>query len=534
MSYSFFSFKNSWLTRAVLVVIAFTFILGFGYVGVINLTETGVSTGTAAEVNGEKIPIVQFYNVRENLYKQFGEGLQNIPPEAMQFFNIRALQQLVEAKLLAQKAQELGFTVSDDELSESIRTNPSFQRDGKFIGLENYRNLIRQALNMSVGDFEKGYKEELLVQKVVELINNSAKITDDQLYNLYKVENENINLYYISFQPDEFSNSAEINEGEIKEYYDRNKDQFLTDEERKINYIKVNQSDFEKNIAISDDEVNSYYSSYGDEFKDDEGNVKELAEVKDEIIKNLRVKRVGSIYDNFLNTVTRSKEIGPLDKLLAENSLAEATKSEFFTSTQDTENFPIELRNKAYTLNANEVSAYNYRGDLWVFEVAEIKKQSQKSLDDSRDDITSTLKKTKGSEAAKIAADESLKKLLGNSSTSFRNLSDSFNLKVKETGLFTRAKAPAELNVEELKLDAFLLTTANPTAKKIYKSGDSYYIISLKETKNVSKVQFEQEKDTMMAQQLSRQRNELLSAWIAKIRNESEIVPNPNLISSNN
>ena len=138
MSYSFFSFKNSWLTRAVLVVIAFTFILGFGYVGVINLTETGVSTGTAAEVNGEKIPIVQFYNVRENLYKQFGEGLQNIPPEAMQFFNIRALQQLVEAKLLAQKAQELGFTVSNDELSESIRTNPSFQRDGKFIGLENY------------------------------------------------------------------------------------------------------------------------------------------------------------------------------------------------------------------------------------------------------------------------------------------------------------------------------------------------------------------------------------------------------------
>ena len=109
MSYSFFSFKNSWLTRAVLVVIAFTFILGFGYVGVINLTETGVSTGTAAEVNGEKIPIVQFYNVRENLYKQFGEGLQNIPPEAMQFFNIRALQQLVEAKLLAQKAQELGI-----------------------------------------------------------------------------------------------------------------------------------------------------------------------------------------------------------------------------------------------------------------------------------------------------------------------------------------------------------------------------------------------------------------------------------------
>ncbi len=534
MILGFFGDNTSWLNRTILILIALSFVMGFGYFGVINLTNTGVSTGTAAEVNGEKIPLVQFYNVRENLYDQFGEGLQNIPPEAMQFFNVRALQQLVEAKLLAQKAQQLGFTVSDDELSESIRTNPSFQQDGKFIGLDNYRNLIRQALNMSVGDFEKGYKEELLVQKVVELINNSAKITDDELFNLYKVENENINLYYISFEPGEFGDSAEISDGEISEYYDKNKDKFLTDEERRIDYIKVNQADFEKNIPISDDEVDSYYSSYGDEFKDEEGNVKQLADVKDEIVGNLRKKRVGSIYDNFVNTVTRSDSIDPLDKLVAENTLSPATSSEFFTAKQETEVFPIELRNKAFTINANEVSAYNYRGDLWVFEVKEIKEQSQKSLDDAKEDIISTLKNAKGSEAAKIAADESLKKLLGNNSTSFRNLSKSFNLDVKESGLFTRAKAPAELNVEDLKLDAFLLSKSSPTAKKIYKSGDSFYIISLKERKDVSKEQFDREKDTIMNQQLSRQRGELLSAWIDTIRNESEIVPNPNLISSNN
>ena len=534
MGLGFFGDNTSWFNRTILFFIALSFILGFGYFGVVNLTSTGVSTGTAAEVNGEKIPLVQFYNVRENLYDQFGEGLQNVPPEAMQFFNVRALQQLVEAKLLAQKAKELGFSVSDQELSESIRSNPSFQQDGKFIGLENYRNVIREALNMSVGDFESGYREELLVQKIVALINNSAKITDDQLYNLYEVENENINLYYISFHPDEFSNSAEISEGEIIEYYDNNTEQFLTDEQRKIKYIKVNQEDFEKNIKISDDEVNSYYSSYSDEFKDEEGNVKELAEVKDEIIKNLRVKRVGNIYDNFLNTVTRSDNIDPLDKLIADNSLDPSTDSGFFTVKQDTEDFPIELRNKAFTLNTNEVSAYNYRGDLWVFEVVEIKEPTQKSIEDSRDDIITTLKNIKGSEAAKIAADESLKKVLGNSSKSFNNLADSFNLKVEETGNFTRAKAPEKFNVEEIKLDAFLLSKADPTAKKIYKSGDSYYIISLKEFNNVSKTQFEEEKNNMMAQQLQRQRSELLSAWIDQLRNESEIVPNPNLLSSNN
>ena len=533
MGLGFFRDNTSWFNRTILILIALSFILGFGYFGVVELTSTGVSTGTAAEVNGEKIPLVQFYNVRENLYDQFGEGLQNIPPEAMQFFNVRALQQLVEAKLLAQKARELGFSVSNQELSESIRLNPSFQQDGKFIGLENYRNLIRQALNMSVGDFEQGYREELLVQKLVGLINNSAKITDDELYNLYKVENENITLYYISFHPDEFSNSAEITEGEIAEYFEKNKELFLTDEERKIKYIKLNQSDFEKNIDISNEEVNSYYSSYSDEFKDDEGNVKPLADVKDEIVSNLRKKRVGGTYDNFVNTVTRSDDIPPLDKLLAGNSLPEATTSEFFTAKQETEVFPIELRNKAFTLEANKVSAYNYRGDLWVFELTDIKEQTKKSAEDARDEIAATLKKAKGSEAAKIAADESLKKLSAEGA-SFRTLASSSNLDVKTTEPFSRSKAPAEFNVEDLKLDAFLLTKADPTAKKIYKSGDSYYIISLKKRDNVSREQFEREKDQILNQQLNRQRSELLSAWIDTIRNESEIVPNPNLVSSNN
>ena len=371
------------------------------------------------------------------------------------------------------------------------------------------------------------------MQKLVALINNSAKITDDELYNLYKVENENISLYYISFHPDEFSNSAEISEGEIQEYYDKNKDQFLTDEERKIDYIKLNQSDFEKNIVISDQEAESYYSSYGDEFKDDEGNVKPFEDVKGEIVKNLQKKRVGGTYDNFVNTVTRSDKIDPLDKLLAENSLPNATPSEFFTATQETEVFPIELRNKAFTLEANQVSAYNYRGDLWVFELKEIKDKTQKSLDDAKDEIKATLKKAKGSEAARIAADESLKKLQGDGSVSFKGLADASNIDVKTSELFSRSKAPAELNIEDLKLDAFLLTKADPTSKKVYKSGDSYYIISLKERKNVSKEQFDREKDEIMNQQLTRQRGELLSAWIDTIRNQSEIVPNPNLMSSN-
>ena len=532
MSISFFGSQNSWLTRAVLIVIAVTFIFGFGYFGVINLTSTGISTGTAAEVNGERIPLVQFYNVRQNLYRQFGEGLENIPPEAMEFFNYRALQQLVEAKLLAQKAQKLGFIVSDRELSESIRTNPSFQVDGKFIGLDNYRNAIRQALNMSVGDFEKGYREELLVQKIVGLINNSAKLTDDELYNLYKVQNENVSLYYISFSPDDFSNSASITEDEIKNFYDQNRGDFLSKERRKVKFLKVNKADFEKGISVSEEDIISYYNTYNDEFKDESGNTKPLEDVRGDINEKLLNKIAGQVYDNFLNTVTRSENVGPLDKLIADNSLGEAEESDYFTADDIVEALPAQVKNKAFTLGIGEVSAYNYRGELWVYEVSDIVPQGQKTLDESREEVKAAIQRNKGQEAAKIAAEETFNKI--KTKKSFPGAAKSLGLKLNESESFNRSNPPEPLNIEDLKLDAFLLETSDPNGKKVYESDESYYIISLKEKSNASREKFEQDKEKIKSNQVARLQSELLSEWIKQLRSESKIVPNPNLFASSN
>src|SRR5574341_2124102 len=131
---------QTWVTKGILIVLAVTFAFGFGF----SFSKFGffggrVPEGTAADVNGEEIPISDFYRARERVRSQYRES--GVPEEALNqnFIDMTALNQLIDLQLLSQKAKELGFMVTDEELSEAIRSNPVFQVDGQFIGADEYR-----------------------------------------------------------------------------------------------------------------------------------------------------------------------------------------------------------------------------------------------------------------------------------------------------------------------------------------------------------------------------------------------------------
>src|SRR5574341_2114761 len=135
---------QTWVTKGILIVLAITFAFGFGF----SFSKFGfrgrVPEGIAADVNGEKIPLLDFYRTRERLRAQYRES--GVPEEALNqnFIDMTALNQLIDLQLLSQKANELGFRVTDEELSEAIRSNPVFQVDGHFIGTDEYRTFVVQ------------------------------------------------------------------------------------------------------------------------------------------------------------------------------------------------------------------------------------------------------------------------------------------------------------------------------------------------------------------------------------------------------
>ena len=287
MSLNFIRNRHSWFIRGILIVIAVAFIIGIG----VNLSDFGAITNVpdraAAKVNGEDVSLIDFYIMRDSLKRQVAQGGE-IPQEYMNQINVIALNQLINLKLMAQKAKNLGFRVTDEELGTAITNDPNFQIDGKFVGGERYQQLIEQALHQEVGDFENSYREKILAGKLARFLDETTIITDENLFDVYNKENEKLSLYYISFPATEYAGSYAPDEKEIKDYYDKHKSELKTAETRQIRYFTLSPETFEKSVVVSEDEIKSYYSAYPEEFKSQEGNQIPLSEAKGDIEKKLK------------------------------------------------------------------------------------------------------------------------------------------------------------------------------------------------------------------------------------------------------
>ena len=115
--------------------IALVFILQFGPGSRgCNAPLTPSVKDAAARVNGTEISLTEF----RRAYSQRLEALRmrggDIPEALARQFGIpgRVLDELITTELLEQAAEAHGITVSDTDLLEAIRKDPSFQKDGQF------------------------------------------------------------------------------------------------------------------------------------------------------------------------------------------------------------------------------------------------------------------------------------------------------------------------------------------------------------------------------------------------------------------
>jgi peptidyl-prolyl cis-trans isomerase D len=90
------------------------------------------------------------------------------------------LNSLLVDNLLAIKADRMGIVVTDQELARDIRSDRSFQRDGRF-DQETYFNAVRQALRISPQQFEDERRTALKSSHVKRLLARTVKISPTEL-----------------------------------------------------------------------------------------------------------------------------------------------------------------------------------------------------------------------------------------------------------------------------------------------------------------------------------------------------------------
>lgn len=79
-------------------------------------------------------------------------------------------------------------------------------------------------------------------------------VTDAEAEQAYRLESNKAKVKFIEFRHGDYTPTIEVDEAEAEAYFEKNRDNYKTEEQINVKFIKVNPADF-----VSDEEVRAYY-----------------------------------------------------------------------------------------------------------------------------------------------------------------------------------------------------------------------------------------------------------------------------------
>ncbi len=471
--------KRSWIITFLLGIIIVVFVAFYGGT---QFQDSGVlHVGT---VNGEIITQREFaqrYQREVNRYRDLFKG--SLTPDMLKSLNLEAMliDDLVNKKLALQEARKLGITITDDELALAIAKAPEFQISGSF-NKGRYLQLLG-ANKISPAEFEDEQREQLMLQRLYEVVTDAVRITDAQLQERYRFAHEKINLHFIRLPLSDFTASVKLTDDEINNFYQRNQEMLKEPPKVQVEYLAYPFDKFTAAVRITDQEIEDYYKANRDtKFrKPRQAKVKYIslrlapdAAAKEKEAVNARAARI----------VADARGGKDFNQIIKEVSADPASASGGDAGWVVQGQLPPQLEKAVFSLAKGQVSdAVDAPGGLQIVKVEDFKDEKTESVKEAGAEITKTLTGEKAKRAAAAAADSDREKAL--SGVDFAKLAGESSNSVNVTRLFANGEVLPEIGQnQEFYKNAFALDAKG--ISPIVEGNAAYYLLRLKQKKEAA------------------------------------------------
>lgn len=282
----------------------------------------GGAAGVLAKVGDQEITITEAQqSARQMGRQQFPRG---VPSQLMPFLTQRAVEGLIMQKALLAEASRMGLKVTNDELRDSLQrvfANQLFP-NGSFVGEQAYSDFVQQNFQMTVPQFENEFKNSLLMNKLRNIVEGTATVSDQELLQEYSRRNTKVKFEYAVLTYDDILKQIKPSDAELKAFFDKNKDQYKNaiPEKRKAEYVVIDTAKLKANTQVTTEDLKRYYSQHQDEFR-----VPEEVNLRQIVIKTPAAGPDGKV-DQKAMDAARAKAQDVLNKVKAGGNFAELAK----------------------------------------------------------------------------------------------------------------------------------------------------------------------------------------------------------------
>ena len=296
--------QKSIIIKLAFAIIILSFVIGYAMLSSPGGPGEEDQTAEAAVVNGKAIAYDDFRQAYGNLYQLYQNIYQdqfNPALEKQLKLAEKSINSLIDQALLHDEAERLGLEVSGKELVDAIAGIQAFQVNGAFNKERYLQVLAYQRMNSE--QFEALQRNELLVQKVQENIQSGIAVSDTEIEEEFRNNNEKINLNFVSLAPAAFEKDVKVTDEALEAFFKEQQEVFRVPEMVSLRYLQFEPQRYLGDATFDDAELEKFYRRHLDQF---------------EILERVKASHILIKVDANMDEQTRATKRAFAEKLLAE------------------------------------------------------------------------------------------------------------------------------------------------------------------------------------------------------------------------
>ena len=447
--------------KVILWIVIFSLALGMLLFFVPGVNIGNVTTdNSAATVDGQAIPIREFALAYNRTVKRYSDGGKNkMDAETLKAMGVprQVLDEMINSRVLEMTAKRLGVDVSGSEVRRAIETYPYFQDQGKFIGVERYKDVLASN-DLSVEDFERDFRQSLVINKLRAIVTDSLDVSDRELREEFSRTNEKAEVYYTILKKSDYKGLVKPAEADLRTYFEAQKAAYQIKEKRKAQYLLIPVAQLLPGINVTEQEIQDEWNKRPHE------DTVEAAHI------------LFQVSDKSKEAEAKTKAEDVLKKLNAGGDFATLAKQ----YSQDTGSAPQggylgafkrgqmvkEFEDAAFSLKAGETSGLVR--SQYGYHIIRVMRHETPEFESSRPQLMMAVRIQKAQELAKEKADAAVQLLQKNKDLSAAAGNLGVAAEIKETALFTKDDSSFELfGSQALRDEVFALKEINAIGKPV-------------------------------------------------------------------
>jgi peptidyl-prolyl cis-trans isomerase D len=250
--------------RLMMFMLVLIIVPGLGFVGIQGFRGFFDESANVASVNGHKIARAEFDNAvrqqldqaRQILGSRYDAKLIDTPERRQQL-----LDSLIQQRALADEAQRLHLTASDDAVRRALLADPiiaSLRKPDGSIDVDRYKQLLAMQ-GMTPEQYDERVRYGIAVDQIPTSIQSSAFTPKSMAEQLTKLADQQRAVQPLVLHPSDYASKVQPTDAQLAAYYEAHRADFATPPTATIQYLVFSPATLAASIAPTDADAKKYY-----------------------------------------------------------------------------------------------------------------------------------------------------------------------------------------------------------------------------------------------------------------------------------